>query len=632
MVLFRPKLNTPRHKITWTYVLALAVVAGLSIATHLILGMVISDQQEVAQIVNRTGRQRMLSQRVAWLAPHYAQTGNPATRALLTETINEMENAARQLRTGETEKGHIVPLPNSIQAIYTAEDVTRRVSEYLTHARAVAATDIPAGTHARGGPVLDHLNAIMSEASGPILNTLDNIVSQYVRESDARIARLQNGQNITLLIVILTLTAEALFIFRPLASGLISYVDRVKELTRRASDAQRASDAKSSFLANMSHELRTPMTGIIGMSDLLLNSAQSPEQEKVTRLLRQSAQNLQELLNDILDLAKIEAGGMVVESVDFRLSELLNSVRELYDYAMQRKGLKFTFETTVAHGDVFHGDPKHMRQVLCNLVGNALKFTDSGVVRVKTSQELLEDGSSILKFSVIDSGIGIAEENIPRLFAKFEQEDTSTARRFGGTGLGLAICKQLVEAMDGAIEVESVKGKGSTFSFSVKVGTGDPQNISADHAGVSLQGSLNPEQNTLKILLADDNPTTQFLVMEVLSFWGHEVVTADNGREAIERVQAMNFDIVIVDMQMPEMNGEEAARWIRANGGVSATIPIIALTADAILDNRKRYIAAGCNAVVTKPISWDELARQISTLSAASKKPSEAARRLMTAP
>ena len=185
--------------------------------------------------------------------------------------------------------------------------------------------------------------------------------------------------------------------------------------------------------------------------------------------------------------------------------------------------------------------------------------------------------------------------------------------------------------MDGAIEVESVKGKGSTFTFSVKVKQGNPQNINTDPAGVSLQASLDPAQGTLKILLADDNPTTQFLVKEVLSFWGHDITTVNNGREAVEQIQAASFDIVIMDMQMPEMNGEETTRWIRANGGVSSTIPIIALTADAVLDNRKRYIAAGCNAVVTKPISWDELAREIRTFGGEDGKPSDEACRLMSA-
>ena len=464
----------------------------------------------------------------------------------------------------------------------------------------------------RKGPTLEHLSAILTEASEPILTTLDNIVRQYVAESDVRIEKLQSSQQITLIIVILTLTAEALFIFRPLASGILAAVERMKELSRRATDAQRASAAKSSFLAHISHELRTPMTGIIGMTDLLLNSPQSPEQEKMTRLLRQSAQNLHDLLNDILDLAKIEVGSITLESVDFSLSDLLTSVRELFAHTMQAKGLAFVFETPETPIDVFRGNPKHLRQVLYNLVSNALKFTNAGYVRVKCWQENADAGQATLKFSVTDSGIGISQDNIERLFGKFEQEDSSTAHRFGGAGLGLAICKQLTEAMGGGIEVHSTKGSGSVFTFSVRVKRGDP--VGQNTAGASLQAGRDPENPNLNILVVDDNPTTQFLIREVLAFWGHAVTSADSGHEAFERILVDNFDVILLDMQMPELNGEQTARLIRAIGGTSATTPIIAVTADAVVANHKRYFAAGCSSVVTKPISWDHLAKEIQGL------------------
>ncbi len=608
----RTQLKSARSTVVLTYAVALLVVAGLSITTHVILGIVISDQREVALIVNHTGRQRMLSQRIAWLAPQYAETGDPATRAILRETVTEMEDSARRLRAGEIKPGLTAPLPEGVRRIYHEEDVTRRVTAYLAHARAIMDTDFPVARRERvSGENLLHLDAIMAEASGPILNTLNNIVDEYVKDSNQRIDGLQKGQQLTLVIVILTLIGEAFFIFRPLASGIITYLERVKELSKRASAAQQANDAKSSFLAHMSHELRTPMTGIIGMSELLLNSAQSPEQERMTRMLRQSAQNLQKLLNDILDLAKIEAGSMALETVDFKLSEILAEVQNLFGPSMRAKKLKFTIDTTASRSDVFRGDANRLRQILSNLVNNALKFTAEGYVRVKFWDEPAGDGRIKLHFSVSDSGVGISEDRVRRLFQRFAQEDSSTARRFGGTGLGLAICKQLAEAMGGEIEVESVGGAGSIFTFFVFVDVGNVANILRDESASLIQAGRGLEAASLHVLMAEDNPTTQLLLSHVLSLWGVKTTIASNGREALECANVQPFDVILMDMQMPELTGDEAARLIRESGGVCAATPIIAVTADAIAENHERYLAAGCTAVVTKPISWTHLAQEI---------------------
>ena len=610
MVFSRSKLKSARGSIIWTYALALLVVAGLSIATHIILGIVISDQREVAAIINRTGRQRMLSQRIAWLAPHYAETGDPAVRKLLRETVTEMEDAARRLRTGEIEPDVVVPLPEGVTRVYRDENVTPRVTAYLAHARAVMEANVLQGNMV-SAEVRAHLDAIMAEASGPIVTTLNNIVNEYVQDSNQRIDRLQKSQQLTLVIVILTLIAEALFIFRPLASGIITYLERIKELSHRADAAQHASEAKSSFLAHMSHELRTPMTGIIGMSDLLLNTQQSPEQSRMTHMLRQSARNLQNLLSDILDLAKIEAGDMAFENIDFKLSDILNEVRNLFSPSMRAKNLKFTIDAASVRADIFCGDANRVRQILSNLVNNALKFTDAGSVRVRCWDEAAAGGRVKLKFSVSDTGTGISEEGLRRLFRKFQQEDSSIARRFGGTGLGLAICKQLTEAMGGEIGVESVLGSGSIFTFSVLVDAGDAAKVPQDESASLVQAGRGLQAAAPHVLMAEDNPTTQLLLSQVLSLWGVKTTVANTGREALDQANAQAFDVILMDMQMPELTGDEAARRIRASGGASAGVPIIAVTADAIAENHRRYIAAGCNAVVTKPISWPHLAEEI---------------------
>jgi len=616
VALTRSRLRSPHRQLTLIYGVALTLIAALSIATHVILGIVISDQQEVAQIVNMTGRQRMLSQRVAWLSSRYARTGDEESRAGLRVAITEMTAAAELLRSGTIDSGVSLPLPPGIAEIYRAQELDRRLAAFLEHAREIAETDIPLSTQDEPySAALDNLDAITAEASGPILETLNDVVTEYVRESEARITRLQDGQRYTLIVVILTLVAEALFVFRPLTGRMSNYFERMLKNSRRANAArravQRANAARSSFLANMSHELRTPMAGIMGICDLLLASAQSPEQVKMTRTLRQSAQSLLDLLNDVLDLAKLEAGRMTLEPVDFKLSDVLTQVRDLFGPSMSEKGLRFTVSPPPEEANILRGDPKRLRQVLCNLVGNALKFTEHGAVDVTSTYETAPDGDLIMTFTVSDTGIGISQEGIGRLFTKFEQADGTTARRFGGTGLGLSICKQIAEAMDGGISVASVKGEGTTLSVSVRMEPGDPAGVAAGAAALPLEAGDRLQGLQLSVLVAESDATTQFLLAQTLSLWGHRATTVGNGQEAIERAAARRFDVILVDMQMPVVDGDEVVRCIRA-GGTSA--PIIGLTADSSAAHWNQCLGAGCNAVVMKPVAWPVLAEQMAVL------------------
>jgi signal transduction histidine kinase/DNA-binding NarL/FixJ family response regulator len=621
LALTRSKLKSPRARLTASYGIALTIIAALSIATHFILGIVISDQREVAQIVNMTGRQRMLSQRTAWLAARYAQTGDPSAHSALRETIDEMAGVAERLRNGAVAHGTSAALPPGVAQIYKEQNVDRRIDEYLTHARGILETEISAES-----PLMDigaqntlqaHVDAITAEAAGPILTTLNSIVTEYVAESDQRIARLQEGQRYTLIVVILTLIAEAFFIFRPMAGRISTYLDRILERSQRANAArraaQRADAAKSSFLTNMSHELRTPLTGIMGMCDLLLSSTQPPQQVKVTRTLRQSAQTLLDLVTDLLDLAKIEGGRLALDPVDFKLSAVLTEVRDLFDPSMTEKGLRFVVDPPPEDANILYGDPKRLRQALCNLVGNALKFTSSGTVHVRSSFETDADGALVVTFVVSDSGIGISDESLNRLFAKFEQIERAT-RRFGGTGLGLAITKQIAESMGGQIGVESTKGQGSRFWFSVRLDAGDPVKIAEADAATPAQAGRILEGLKLKLLVAEDHPTTQFLLEQMFTMWGHDVVIVGDGQLAVARAESEAFDVILMDMQMPVMDGDAAAKRIRAGGGACAKVPIIALTADGIPEHWKKYMAAGCDTVVTKPVSWPHLTSQIEAL------------------
>jgi len=389
-------------------------------------------------------------------------------------------------------------------------------------------------------------------------------------------------------------------------------LERETLAARRA--AERANAAKSAFLTNMSHELRTPMTGIIGMCDLLLAGNQSPEQKGLTETLERSARSFLELLNDLLDLAKIEAGRMDLETTDFRLSQVMKDVQEFFAPAMSQKGLAFTIECEPTDHDVLSGDPKRLRQIFFNLVGNALKFTDKGSVVVRRRQRLSSDGTVMSEFEVEDTGIGMSLEAQRRLFRPFEQEDSSTSRRFGGTGLGLNISKQIVEAMGGEITVQSVQGVGSTFAFNVQLLPGLAEKIEPRFAITPARIGDVLKDLKLKILFAEDNATTQFLVRQVMEMWGHAITVVENGRQAIDRAQAETFDVILMDMQMPVMDGSEAVRILRRSGAPNNAVPIIALTADAILENRARYLEAGCDVVVTKPIEWQVLAREIKTL------------------
>lgn len=383
------------------------------------------------------------------------------------------------------------------------------------------------------------------------------------------------------------------------AEELSELAIRLEQERERAEDAN---VAKSQFLAMMSHELRTPMTGVLGMVDLLNKTDVTATQKDMLHTLHRSATALLELLNDILDFSKIEAGEFDLEIIDFRLSNLMDEVRDLFSPVLSAKGLTLNVDFKGNIEDVVRGDPTRLRQVLLNLIGNANKFTEAGGVTINVKQDRNLSEDLTLRFEVVDTGIGIPAEDQHRLFNAFVQAESNTTRKFGGTGLGLAICKQIVEAMGGVIWIESEVGVGSTFTFTCPASVGNPDKAGQVHSDsrVAQADSLSP----MRILIAEDNPTTQMLVRSMLERDGHAVVTADNGQEAVEAAKASVFDIILMDMQMPVMDGPDAMRAIRSRDDDVAQTPIIALTADAIRTHRQGYIDAGANVIVTKPIKW----------------------------
>lgn len=381
----------------------------------------------------------------------------------------------------------------------------------------------------------------------------------------------------------------------------------MEEALRMAKDvAEAATKAKSEFLSVMSHEIRTPLNAVIGTSSLLLDSELNEEQTDQMQMIKRSGEHLLYLINDILDFNKLDSEQMELEWRAFSLKEQLDIVVSILAPEAKMKGILFNQEMAEDVVNFMWGDEARVRQVLLNLIGNSIKFTEKGSVTLKVKTSLIRPGFS--RFEIIDTGIGIDEKNMSKLFSEFMQADTSTTRKYGGTGLGLAICKKLVEAMKGFIGVDSVLGEGSCFWFEIPTPKANPDEIKAENLEQDFD-----EQQALKILVAEDNLSNQLLIRAVLTKLGHQIVLANNGKEAIDQLQQhADFDLVLMDMQMPELDGLEATRMIRQHQAtVASNIPIIALTANALSGDKERVLEAGMNDYLTKPIDIHALKRAL---------------------
>lgn len=386
-----------------------------------------------------------------------------------------------------------------------------------------------------------------------------------------------------------------------------------QKLVAAMEEAQQGVIAKDQFLSNMSHEIRTPMNGVRGMTDLLLKTDLSPLQAKYLKAIDYSSKNLLVIINDILDLSKINSEKLEIEKINFNLSEILDSVQKTFEFKTKEKAIEFKLDLDPNIPEKLCGDPTRISQILLNIVGNAVKFTETGSVTLNCYLKKQSRLGYCIAFDVIDTGIGIKKENIKNVFKTFSQANSTITRKFGGTGLGLPISKKLIELQGGTIGIKSKPGQGTTFSFTLELGEPLPETKPLRSA---IKIDVTKEQKSkIKILLAEDNKINQLVAVKFLDRFGFKSDIANNGKEAVEKMKNNDYDLVLMDIQMPEMDGLQASRIIKSNLKVEEKdTKIMAMTASVLKKEIKKCYDAGMDDYIPKPFNPDELYDKIVSL------------------
>jgi PAS domain S-box-containing protein len=393
--------------------------------------------------------------------------------------------------------------------------------------------------------------------------------------------------------------------------GIPGFILDCRDITQRKRDAEelvRLQKAKEQFLANISHEIRTPINGIAGMAGLL--SQDSTPQERATYLnaIKHSAENLKVIINDILDLAAIDAGKLQFESIPFNLQDILPSLIGMFSYQAKEKKLDLTYQIQPSLNRNLLGDPVRLNQILINLISNAIKFTHSGGIRVLCSETQHKKDGCVVKVEVIDTGVGVPEDKLDKIFESFSQADASVTRKYGGSGLGLTIVKQLVELQQGSIEVKSEEHKGSNFTVCIPYKFAPVEKTRRRSSPKTIGDErLIPTLRGVRVLLVEDNDINRLYAKSILQQWDCSVDIAENGIVAIEKIKYHTYDVVLMDIQMPVMDGYEATRTIRLLDPPMCDVPIVALTANATRSDIEQCLAAGMNDYLAKPFTPDDL-------------------------
>ncbi len=594
------ELTRQAERLTWLYVLALSAVACLSILGQLLVQWSLDRQRSDSTVVNLAGRQRMLSQRLTKAALAADRVGSPeqlaAHRQEMAEVLAQWRQADAGLRRGDERLG--LPGGNS-------HEVEQALAQLEPHLRAMAqATEALLGAE---GDRQDALQRLLAHEP-QFLAAMDAIVNQYEREARQRVAWLQSIERGLLLLTLAILAGEGILIFRPavrrlrLAAGSLEESRRQLEVAKER--AESASDAKSRFLATISHELRNPLQAILASLELLAPTAADAQQREHLATISSSARALLVLLNDLLDLARIEAGQLAIVQAPLDPIGLTQRTLAMVRPQALAQGLLLESDLPENPPAGLSGDEIRLQQVLLNLLTNALKFTPEGAIQVRLRQVPTGDDSERLRWEISDTGIGIAADQQQRIFDSFTQV-SEPAQRKGGAGLGLAICKRLVGLMSGQIGVQSQPGAGSTFWFEVSL----EKCLSLESAAPVANPPQHPE-GPLRVLVVDDDPVNRKLLAQLVELLGHEVVVASGGEGALARFQETGFDAAILDWQLPDMNGGELAGQIRTAERAlqRRPMPLVALSAAM---ERSSQDKAPFDHWLAKPVGLAELSKAL---------------------
>ncbi len=574
--------------LTIRYIFALTLVALMSGA---ILGLSWSATRMSAEdggLVNQSGRQRMLSQQIALFSYEFVSAEGTAERG---RTRDQLETSLQQFITSHNELVLAADMSDRTMNVYQDEQTNLDLAA-IEFAHSVGQLLESQGDAA-------YLQAVRQGARD-ILPRLEMATNAFTLEAEARAARLEKLEVLAFAVTLIVLGIEAAFIFRPAARSL----DRnLKRLRRERERAELANAAKTEFLAQMSHEIRTPLNGVLGMAAALKTARLPKQQKQMVDTISASGDLLLAVVNDILDLSKIEAGQVDFEHTDISLEQIVNWTDSAFRPSAIAKGISFETEVSEDAKGWYLGDPTRIRQILSNLVSNAIKFTETGSVQMRLSADPGETGKTLFKLSVSDTGPGISPQRLEAIFNPFEQEDATTTRRHGGTGLGLPIARRLAELMGGKLLVASELGRGSTFTVHFELAEGTMPKPAA------LPNQPDSSLPRLKALVVDDVATNRLVLETLLAPLQVDAVCVDSGPAAIHAFIEDEFDIILMDIQMPNMDGVEATRRIRDiehnRGG--AQVPIIAVTANVLPDQVQAYHAAGLDRHLAKPVQPDAL-------------------------